>query len=406
MTLLCCLKSSPGATAAVEDWTKKLELDDRGVLPYSSSESAFTGAGGSYNELHRLTLSDSRGKILSSLIVKSTPRGKREQTQSIRQGLAREAMFFNALAPKVEQLVRVPKVLYAEGDLDTGEKIIIMEDLKDVTQTGYFFGPGSPLNHEKDLKEICERAGNPHCKEVAAATFRAAAELHARYWEDESLLKLPWLRGSSWVTGLSEESWRESQRSAIDQWKIFLQRCTDGAASVAWPQELISVVDASLRKVSWEDHVRAKRPWTLVHGDFHPANIMWWNGTSESGLARQKVVFLDWELVGLGSGPQELGQYLTSHMDPVCRKECEEELVRDYYNHLVSVFPESKACTYTWDECWSEYKAGCAERWMWLKAFYAGDHGVEDLRTFFLGQVGAFLQDHNITADTIGQPRP
>lgn len=36
--------------------------------------------------------------------------------------------------------------------METGEKIIIMEDLSlKGIQSGYFFGPGSPLNWGKDL---------------------------------------------------------------------------------------------------------------------------------------------------------------------------------------------------------------------------------------------------------------
>ena len=41
------------------------------------------------------------------------------------------------------------------------------------------------------------------------------------------------------------------------------------------------------------------------------------------------------ENVGIGSGPQELGQFLISHMDPTLRKEVERELVEHYYQELL-----------------------------------------------------------------------
>ena len=363
-----------------------------------------SGTGGSSGaQMQRITLVDSNSKECLSLVVKIIPNDERKTGISKAIGLAREALFFNEFAAEVNKMLGLPKLWYAEGDFATGEKVIVMEDLKDATQSGYFFGPGSPLNHGKNLEEICERAGNPHCKEVAAATFRAAAELHARYWEDESLLKLPWLRGSSWVQCTDEESWTRAQQTAVSFWNSFRLQRETGEAKVAWPEDVFAIVDASMGKVSWDSYVSARRPWTLVHGDFHPANMMWCHNSTPSSGDRQ-LIFLDWEMVGLGSGPQELGQYLISHMDPVCRKECEEELVRGYYDHLVSIFPESKACTYTWDECWSEYKIGGVGRWMWFLAYFAGS-SLTNYTEYFIEQVGSFLRDHGITADTIEQPR-
>jgi aminoglycoside phosphotransferase (APT) family kinase protein len=36
--------------------------------------------------------------------------------------------------------------------------------------------------------------------------------------------------------------------------------------------------------------------WTLVHGDYHPANQLYNPKTKE-------ITTVDWEMVGLGSGP-------------------------------------------------------------------------------------------------------
>ena len=34
---------------------------------------------------------------------------------------------------------------------------------------------------------------------------------------------------------------------------------------------------------------------------------------AEGAADEERVCFVDWEMVGFGSGPQELGQYLISH---------------------------------------------------------------------------------------------
>lgn len=399
------LQEFPGALNVIESSMQQLGIasEDGAPLPIVP----FSGAGGSYSDMHAIRLTDSTGAVCRSFIVKSIPDDEQKQTQAKELGLAREAFFFTTLGGEVAKVVRVPEVWYAKGDMLSGRKVVLMEELCYVTQSGYFFGPGSPLNHRKNLQEICDRAGNPTPKEVAAATIQAAAKLHAQFWLDESLLEFPWLRGSSWACGQSEEVWRTFQQAAVNHWNEFLEETEKGQNALQWSSEFVALVDASVKKVSWEAQKALRRPWTLVHGDLHPPNVMWCHGDSARAGSEvsDKVVFLDWELVGLGSGPQEIGRYMIAQMDPGIRKECEEELVRSYYDQLVSSFPEGKSCEYTWEECWHEYKHGGAERWMWFMAYFS-TFGNQELGRFFLGQVEAFVRDHGITAESIGQPRP
>eukprot|EP00287_Rhodomonas_sp_CCMP768_P024463 CAMPEP_0202849904 /NCGR_PEP_ID=MMETSP1389-20130828/82150_1 /ASSEMBLY_ACC=CAM_ASM_000865 /TAXON_ID=302021 /ORGANISM="Rhodomonas sp., Strain CCMP768" /LENGTH=51 /DNA_ID=CAMNT_0049528015 /DNA_START=1 /DNA_END=152 /DNA_ORIENTATION=- len=41
-----------------------------------------------------------------------------------------------------------------------------------------------------------------------------------------------------------------------------------------------------------------------------------------SGCGSLKLI--DWEMVGVGSGPQDLAQYMISHATPALRQECEK----------------------------------------------------------------------------------
>jgi len=61
-------------------------------------------------------------------------------------------MFFDTFAKELK--VKTPKVHYTFGDWDTGVKIIIMEDMSDLIQAGFFFGPGNPANWGKDLPSL------------------------------------------------------------------------------------------------------------------------------------------------------------------------------------------------------------------------------------------------------------
>jgi hypothetical protein len=114
---------------------------------------------------------------------------------------------------------------------------------------------------------------------------------------------------------------------------------------------------------------------------------------------------LDWEMTGVGSGPQELAQYLISHMAPSQRRRCERALVREYYDTLL-VTPGSRVCgdAYAFDQCWREYVCGGSERWMWFVALLASMCPAA-MTQRFVDQLWAFCVDHDVTPDNVGQPR-
>jgi len=63
-------------------------------------------------------------------------------------------------------------------------------------------------------------------------------------------------------------------------------------------------MDSSVGKISWESYknrLGLEKVWTLVHGDYHPANQL-----IDPKQEDARVTSLDWEMVGLGSGPQEV----------------------------------------------------------------------------------------------------
>ena len=87
----------------------------------------------------------------------------------------------------------------------------------------------------------------------------------------------------------------------------------------------------SISKISWEEYKQKfdpkKTQWTLLHGDFHPANQM----IDPQAPSDSNITTLDWEGIGLGVGPSELAWYLISHVEPSLRRECEAQLLDEYY---------------------------------------------------------------------------
>ena len=248
--------------------------------------------------------------------------------------------------------------------METGEKRVIMEDLSDFVDSGALFGPGNPNNWSRELRSYEERAGRPEPARVAEVTFRAYARLHARYWRDEKLLGLSWLRGAEWVSGENRRAFEESQSYAQAQWK----RAKESLQVQQWFDPLVfAAVEKTAGGVSWErqqQRLNRQSHWTLVHGDCWPGNVMWHR--------EGRVKLVDWEMAGVGSGPQDLGQYVISNMEPAVRRECERRIVGAY-------FAELEACGvrgHSFDECWREYTVGGTERWLWFLCYFAGTEGM------------------------------
>jgi len=91
------------------------------------------GAGGLNAKMRRLKITFEDGS-LNTLVLKYL-----SGEQSKQLGLPREALFYQKFGKFVDD---IPEVIYSEGDMGTGDKIILFEDLTGCIQSGYWFGSG------------------------------------------------------------------------------------------------------------------------------------------------------------------------------------------------------------------------------------------------------------------------
>jgi hypothetical protein len=327
-------------------------------------------------------------------------------------GLAREGYFYErwatlptAAGAACELGGVLPRVLHAEGRMETGEKVVVMEDLTaESVQLGCAFPaagawPGNPNNWGRALR------APPRAVDAAEATrlaFAAAATLHAPFWGCAALTEHAWLRGAGWLRGEERASWEEAQAHTAAQWALVKARIAGGggggggAYAVRWHPHLVACIDAALAKVSWDAYqaeLRA-RPFTLVHGDFHPANLL----LSNDG---ERVKIVDWEVVGVGSGPQDLGQFMISHVEPTARASIERAAVAAYHAALMAA---NARIAVTPEKCWEEYVNGGLGRWLFFLP-YDGWGAPPSTSQFFADQVLAFIQAHGITPENVPMPR-
>lgn len=262
--------------------------------------------------LLKLIPKDDTEQILKVVAKQVPPNGL---PLSRRLGLAREALFYNTLAPKVKLSKTssdesceisdsgMPKIYYSSGDMTDGSKIVIMEDLsKRFVDSGILFGPGNPNNWKRDLdRKIAEvyPSAIPTSYDVANQTFLAIANVHATFWRDQTLLteEYSWLRGSSWIRGNDEASWKASQTMIQTMWENYLQNSKNESKGIVWDPLVRRIVEEAIKGISWESQRKRLNETThfcLVHGDFWPGNIM----ISNEGNGDQDLRLLDWEMVG------------------------------------------------------------------------------------------------------------
>lgn len=341
------------------------------------------------------------------LVIKQVPIPGQGQSKML--GLAREALFYQKLAPRLLDLDFIPKIYHAFGDMATGAKLVLMEDLsQNYLDSGILFGPGNPNNWNRDLPALIAKAytqiagvSPPSSNQVAQDTFLAIAKIHATFWKDESLLSASHLRCADWIQGRDKASWEASQGYIQGIWAR-LQEAQKLESVLRWDPRVLSCLTKAMNGISWTAQLerlsvsQTSHHWTLVHGDFWPGNIL--VSTKGSGLK-----LLDWEMVGIGSGAQDLGQYVLSNMDPKERRSCERSLIASYYAELLRLGVKD----FTWDECWKEYRIGGVERWLWFLVYFVGQEGpLLKWGQFFHDQISSFIDDHDITPNDIAQPRP
>ena len=337
----------------------------------------------------------------TSLILKQIADERRCQV-SKSLGLIREALFY--LSPLSREFEgHLAHCYYAYADASTGAKYILMEDLQGSTHAGFLFGRGNPNNWSKTEEFLSSLSSSffppsSSLKDYIEATFLSMSRVHAKYWCSEELMKYEWLRGSDWWTGEGEERWKGMQMTLGKNWdKMKLRMEKSDEIRALWPADLVDLVESSLLKISWDSYLdfTKSRKWTLVSGDCHPANFLWY--------PNKEVKILDFEMVGIGSGPQDLAQFFISHSTPESRRSCEMDILKTYYADLISRGVQN----YDWEECLRDYIEGGVERWMWMLIYFCGrDDLPVAVQSFFNQQTIQFCRDHGVTPQTIGQPRP
>ena len=200
------------------------------------------------------------GDAPRSMIAKlpSTDATTRALINEIR-GYELESIFYRDLAERTP--TPVPRCFWNAADTDTGDFMLILEDLE-----GYSVGGQTADEVDVDL---------------VTALVREAARLHTTWWNDDASLARASLPDAE---GPELRAWMRVAREGLPIW----ERTRGGQ----YPRKVVTQISAAMSDIERLAATAAEGATTLVHGDYRLDNVMY----APDNLERPLVV-LDWQLV-------------------------------------------------------------------------------------------------------------
>jgi len=233
----------------------------------------------------------------------------------------RETIFYRDIGPRLA--INLPECYFAGIDLDTGQGLLLLEDLlaKNVT-----FGLGTrPLTPEK-----------------AAAILDLLASLHGVWWNSSELDTLEQFPGS--MAELMPTMLFNPQHWAD---------CMARPRAAGLPAELRDpiCVEEALRAM-WR--IDQEGPHCIIHGDAHLGNVYFERAGAPG--------FIDWQFVMRGSWAFDFTYFLIGALDIEDRRKHERDLLTRYLEKLA----QGGVTAPDLDQAWLAYRQHVIHGFMWV----------------------------------------
>lgn len=223
----------------------------------------------------------------------------------------REVRFYREVAPRVS--LRVPRCYGAEMDLDTGEFLLLIEDLSDLTVGDQVAGASIDQAH---------------------TALGALADFHALWWNSPDLDDdgaLGWIpTGDSPITLGAGQLYRQ-------YWAGFEANYAEriGPDALALGR---AVHD------QWEELITAAtgRPWTIAHTDFRLDNLL---------FGPNQFAVIDWQLMLRANGIFDVAYFINGSLPVDERRAHERDLFDGYLAALAA-----RGVAVDRDDLWHRYR--------------------------------------------------
>jgi aminoglycoside/choline kinase family phosphotransferase len=277
-----------------------------GAVVASVVHEPIAGVVGLLSKVARLRLTYAGGgcDAPNTLIAKSAARAPENRQMAMAVGCyEREVRFYQQIAPRLG--VRVPHCFTADLDEETGEFVLLLEDLVDVSAGDQLLGA---------------------TVEQARVAVDQLASFHARWWSSPELAPGG---GLEWLPRFDSPATLAGCPVIQGCWEPFVARYAnrigpEGVALGAWVQEHC---DEIYRRA-------AEGPVTIVHDDFRMDNLLFdpLDASRPNGFA-----VIDWQLMVAANGVCDVEYFLGASLPVATRRAVEVELVERYMERLAAL---------------------------------------------------------------------
>ena len=286
--------------------------DNAEVIGYKplSAGSAYT------TKMYRMELAGPG--LPSSAIIKLPVTTEVRQLLDAIGAYQREVTFYRELA--AETPVRVPDSLVAEYESDTGNMVLLIEDL-------------APLAPSDQLAGLTLKQ--------AEAAMDGLARFHAWSWEHTRLA-----RYADRVLPIDSAK----GRGVVEQFGKFFAMTWPAAMRAAGSALSDEVREFGARLPALIPFFidQLATPRTIIHGELRSENLFFDTDGS--------LILIDFQIVGQGSGVYDVSYLLTQSLTADVRHGHDEQLMRRYWNGLVAAGIKD----FPWDRAWRQYRLGVA----------------------------------------------
>ncbi len=293
------------------------DIVDVQVRPLGSSN-GFTG------QVVRLAVTAVDPAVPQTLIAKFPNADKERRALFHRLGYAaRELSFYQTIAPSSP--VRVPTLYFGAIDQQTGDSLLLLEDL------GAAHCVGSP-------------SGDCGVDDAINAA-RAIARFHAAHWGRVDELE--------WIPDARLGAAKTQQALTGPWWPVFEQRVNAQAPDLLQPGAPLALLTECL---GWQfialKEAMARAPSTIVHSDFRSDNVF----RDQGG----EMAIIDWQNIIRGRGPIDLAVFTQASLSVESRRAHEDEVLRAY----VQAIRDRGVGDFSFDECLRDYRLGLVNNMM------------------------------------------
>ena len=318
---------------------------------------------------------------LKTLVMKRSTDSEEGRKTCLSYKQYREAQFYAS-----DLVAKVPfgpssHVLYAYGNGEIGEYVILMKDLAKPMTIGVNMVFGNQIWGRPTFDfEL------PQPLDVLENMFRMAAKCHATFWNDQDLLNHKFLKGALFYAGQNKEQFEKAIQISKDGWMACKKRNSESTLFKFSPK-LVEIIEKSLDKPSWDvlQQELTSEPFTLCHGDFHASNMII---NVESG----DITMLDWSEIGVWNPTTDLAQTMISDLNPELFVHS-KDMVKKYWDELIrNGISESE---FPFEKCWQSFCKNGPERWIWFLIILAQMPALSDVGIkYFHDQLLSFIEAH------------